>query len=372
MAPPADDAPRKPASEAAGILRVTADPASGLADDNLLANLATSRTVERAAQQRVWKELDLSPLPAENSMEVTADTWANYTIGQGREMTPKTPGVGMVYVLVKSYDERVPAAKLLAAFESALHNRLRELDGRESRAAALQEARERLMVLRDTLSKERQSLVALAAIHKVDIDPAPAAQRRLRLESELQSLGVQLEGLKARRQIIEAQIAELGNVKTSPADSEILTQLVRSIEARRKIVEYQTAANEAGNVRGSIESLQKAKDELAQAELELARYRRGAIDAAAGGRIAQLRERLDDTAIEIAETEVRRKTLDEQYKQSKSFSSQVAEMRLEVELLENQYRTAAGELSALESALAQRIEPRLTVIPLRSVEATPD
>jgi hypothetical protein len=361
----AQDAPRKPTSEARGILRVTADPGSGLADNNLLAVMVMSPSVAREARGRVWKELNLAPLPAENSIEVSAFPGANFTIPQmGIPLTPKRPGIGMVDVVVQSYDERVPAAKLLAALELALQSRLSELDGRDSGEAALQEARKRLLELRETLMKERDALATLASIHKVEIDAALAAQKRLRLETELQGLTVQLAGLKARQAVIEKQIAELGNVKAEGAqDAVIAEQLRLSIEARRKIVQIQMAALNAGRAGASDEAVQKAKDELAQAETDLARYRRSAIDAASGGRIAQLKMRLDDTAIEIAEVEVRRDAL-QQFAAAGTSSSDVEMKRIELELLEREYRQRSEEFSQLQAELRRHVSPRVTVISL--------
>jgi hypothetical protein len=361
----AQDAPRKPTSEARGILRVTADPGSGLADNNLLAVMVMSPSVAREARGRVWKELNLAPLPAENSIEVSAFPGANFTIPQmGIPLTPKRPGIGMVDVVVQSYDERVPAAKLLAALELALQSRLSELDGRDSGEAALQEARKRLLELRETLMKERDALATLARIHKVEIDAALAAQKRLRLETELQGLTVQLAGLKARQAVIEKQIAELGNVKAEGAqDAVIAEQLRLSIEARRKIVQIQMAALNAGRAGASDEAVQKAKDELAQAETDLARYRRSAIDAASGGRIAQLKMRLDDTAIEIAEVEVRRDAL-QQFAAAGTSSSDVEMKRIELELLEREYRQRSEEFSQLQAELRRHVSPRVTVISL--------
>jgi hypothetical protein len=365
---PEDAPPKEPTSQASAILRVTSDPASGLSNEDLLARLIMSVPTYREALNLLSKGGELAPLPPLSEFNISAMTWDMYNHAEKRPdlRSDLSAGVGLVWVNVSSYDKRVDAAKLLAAVGATLENRLRELDTDHASQQARMDAQAHQMEkLALTLEKEHQTLGMLASIHKVEIDPALGAQKRLRIETEATSLDAQLQGLKARQAVIEKQIALLGEVSATSGDPEIVRQLVRSIEARKKIVQFQTAASEAGNVRGSIESLEKAKDELAQAEADLARYRRTAADAAAGGRIAQLKQRLDDTAIEIAETEARREALGKQFEAAAGRSNQVEMKRIALEVLEHEYRREAEELSNLRSDLRRYVSPQVTVIGLQ-------
>ncbi|MEX0676183.1 MAG: hypothetical protein WD063_03865 [Pirellulales bacterium] len=273
---------------------------------------------------------------------------------------------GAISITVESYKERVPADKLLAALVEVLNKRVHELAVNEYEADARQLADEnkRFERLKEDLNKEHEALLTLAAIHKVEIDSALAAQKRVRIETELQSLDVQLHGLKARQAVIEHQIAQLANVVASAAANDrVLKELEKSVAFRKEIVGTLRAKFATGTV-VTQEQVLDAEDQHAQAEAEVAKFRAHAAEQAGGRRIAELKTRLDDTAIELAEIEVKSKVLQEQFEQARNSSGQVMIKRIEVELLEREYRDRAENLSKLRAQMRQLVTPSVTLIPL--------
>lgn len=365
-----------PTSQVVAALRVSCDRASGLADEELLARLVTSQEVYREAIGNVSKEAAELP-PAEVAL-VSAQSWDKAygasrgpMSGEGSNQRTqlrldRSSAVGLVSVAVMSLDERVDAKKLLAAIGTALEHRLQALDTDHTlEEYRLRLEKQRVEMLTVQVEKQHQALATLAAIHKVDVDATIGAQKRLHLETELQSLDAQLEGLKARRQVIEHQIAQLAeNVSKAVGSAEIVKALEARIDTQRAIFQRIQDANQKVEGTFTRPDMDVARAKMLEAEAELAKFRAEAARDAGGGRVAQLKQRLDDTAIEIAELEAKRKALQEQLQAASGSSGQVERKRIELELLERQYRRAAEELSELQSAHMKYFPPQVTVIPL--------
>jgi hypothetical protein len=353
---------KEPTSQASGVLRITSDPASRLSNEDLIARLAMSPTIYREAIANVSQEAAKAPL--DEMATIAAFSSPPSTPGvKAPEPSDLSTGVGLVWVNVASYDEHLDAKKLLAQIGAALENVLRNQDtGHAAQQQRLANEERRVHELAERLEKDQQKLAVLASIHKVEVDPAVGAQKRLHIESELQSLNVQLEGFKARRQIIEAQIGKLSEkVSQSPANKAAEKALEARLALQQAILNRMTESNQkfAGTILQA--DMQVAQVRVLEAEAELAKLRAQSAQEAGGGRIALLASRLDDTAIEIAETEVRRAALKE-LSDAATQSSQVEMTRIQVQLLEGQYRRAVDELSRMRNELQRYVPPSVTVI----------
>jgi hypothetical protein len=332
----------EPESEARGIVQIEASPAH---------------------QGIVWQLLTNSPLVLREAV-VKVSPEAADAPEISKVAGAQLPSGGDI--IVRSSHEKVPADKLLAALVEVVNHHLSEIAGKDRRAAddRLHLALAKVEKLQVQLAREHEALLTMAAVHKVDIDPEVAAQKRLRAETEVQNLDAQLQGLRARQAVIEQQIGELARkVAQAPPNDEIATALQARIDVQQAAVELMKASNKrfAGTVTQHDMAVAEAK--LLEAKAELPKYRREAAEAAGGGRIAQLKMRLDDTAIEIAETKARRQTLDEQLQAARN-SGQIEMKRIELELLKREYQLDAEELSILKRELQKYVPPRVTVIPL--------
>lgn len=250
---------------------------------------------------------------------------------------------------VVSYDERLPAGLVLGALKDEAARRLIELDKPESLSHRRDQEQRQVEQLLANWTRERQALIAIAKQYGVEVDTQVAAQRRLSLATETQSLQVQQRGLEARHAVLEKQLAELAAKAKDEASEAILKELAGVVEARKRYVEHlreaQVRPGKAG-AESAAEKLEPAKAELAQAEVELARFRREAA-ASHNQRAVELRHRLEDTIIEKAENEVKLAEL----QRLNTTSVQVDVKRIEVELLEQKYRRAKQELDELDAEL---------------------
>jgi chromosome segregation ATPase len=333
------DQPTKPESKAQGILSVSD---SRLADE--LEPLVPSKSLKKDAIANVSQDA----------------AWEKYEVARavGRKYD------GGVIVSVESFDERVPAGKLLEKLAAVLEKKLQSLDAAhqqdEERAERLTKEVERIG---EELRKQQQALWQLAAIHHVSLYPELAAQMTMQRKAELEQLDAQLDGLKARREVIEKQIAGLSKeVASVAADRQVLKDLLKSVEYRKAIVTNLRAMFDAATI--TQEKVLEAEDKLAQAEAEVARFRAQAALQAGGARIEELKRRLDDTAIEMAEVSARGAAVQKQFEESLSSSTEVEIKRLEVERLKQDYRDAAEELSKLRTKLKLYIPPQVTLVPL--------
>jgi chromosome segregation ATPase len=341
----AADEPRKPESTARGILKITADRDSPLNNRFLPVPLVTGKSLLKEAISGVSKEAASEP-------------------NEVASVEPKLEGGGITTVVVNSYDQRVPADKLLAQLAIVLTKQLRtmEVEQRRDEARADRLARQVEQVAVD-LAREHAALANLAALHRVSTNAELNDQKQMRLDAELQSLDVQAEGLKARREVIERQIAKLGDeVASVAADDPVLKELQKSVAYRKGIASALQGRFATGAVQK--EKVFDAEDQLAQAEAEVARFRAQAAQRAGGGRIKELKGRLDDTAIELAEISARRDAVKKQLEQASHASGQVEIKRLDVERLKQDYRDASDELSKLRMKLTLYFPPEVLLVPL--------
>ncbi len=350
-APFADGPPELPANTATGMLRVTFDPE--MSDLNSTVLYGVLQGAQNAAVQKVAGE-GVSKLPR---------------VGFTYNVAAYAPSGGLYVrrIQVSSYDEKISAKDVLRELAQIFQRELQAIvTTKQNLELQVVMQHRHVKELQEQLARARAEEVQLAASLKVDFDPAVAAQKRLLLETELQSLGVESRGLQARKQIIALQIAELGKQVEAGLgpDQDVLKELTNSVEARRRILAYQQerAVARAG---GSLpDDIEKAKDQLALAEAELARYRRASADAAGGQRIAELRRRLEDTAIDLAEIDAKRAALQELAVPARKHSLELQSMRGEIELLESEYRRAREELDKLKLEMQRYIPPSVTLIPL--------
>ena len=314
----------------------------------LVSSLMKSKSLQREAVQMTMKSKEeQAKLPE----IIVVATWR---------------GDGEYEISLQSFDEHLPAEKVLEALREVLAAKLLTVDTtRTSLENQLAQEQPRVAGLAAKLSAERGELTKLAVTNRVELDPAVAVQKRIRLETEWQILKVEAQGIVARKDAIEHQIADLAKKAAAIATTTdvIYVELTKSIAARRKVVESRQALFAAGG-QISLESVEQAKDELAQAEVELANYRRTLADAAGGQRMADLQRRLDDAAIDRVEVITKLHAIENLSDQARQHSAEVEAKRIEVELLEQDYRRAREELSQLESKLRQHVSPSVTLIPL--------
>ncbi len=282
------------------------------------------------------------------------------------------PGVAGLKFQVKSYDPKVPAEKVLESLKDVVTDMLRKLDDFHLRKMVQRDVQgAQLESLAANLQKERDSLLALAKIHHVELNPAVATEKRIRLEAELERLDIEFQGLEARRTVLEQQIAELGKQVESglSADPVVLRELAKSVEARKRILEAKQAQFNSNNI--TVDVVETARDQLAQAEAELARYRRAAADAAGGQRVMELRRRLEDTAIELAEIRAKQKIVKELAAAAGNQSPQIEIKQMQLELMEQLYRQASEQFNKLNLEVQQYVPPTVTLIPLSHAAPTP-
>ncbi len=337
-------------STAVGDVQVRAEPGSWFWDVRYVRPILTRKSLLKQAVNKVSRAAATSPDisdVAKLELEVNPD--------------------GLIRVTVNSYDKRVPADQLLRKLADALENALRASDvahfNNELRAQLQQRDVARIA---NELAKEHEALVKLAAKSGLSPNAELSAQQQMRLETELQGLGVELKGLNARRRVIEHQIGKLAeNVTKDPAHDAVIKALQARVDTQMAMLNRLQDQNRrfAGVVTGA--DLAVAKTKAIEAEAELAKFRASATREAGGGRIANLKGRLDDTAIEMAEIEARRDAVQELIEKMWKGSGEIEMQRLEVERLKRDYAAAAAELGKLRLTLRLHIDPQVR---MRSTE----
>ncbi len=325
--PPDESLPRsitepdiKPTSKASGLIYVK--PGTGRSGANPAPLHALLQNPE--VQQAAIKQLELSP-EVLKSVEISI-------VG------------GINIMTVVSYDQRLEAGLLLEALKDKATKKLIELNKPEELFERRFQEQRAVEQLQADWTRERQGLIILAKHNGVEVDPQVAAQRRLQLATQTQALQVELRGLEARHAVLEKQIAELAVKPQDEASKAILTELSTVVEARRRYVAHLNAQFNTGSI--TAEKLEPAKAELAQAEVEFARFRREAAEGSSQ-RATELRHRLEDTLIEKAENEAKLAELH----RLNTTSVQVDAKRIEVELLEQKYRQAKQEVDELDAEI---------------------
>lgn len=367
-----DETARSTKSAASAILRVTADPETGLTGRGFMENLVNSGETKRKVLEAV--------LPDDDEIDEKLGSWLlNPLRGPDdiRVGEDQPPGVFAERILAVSREERVPAEKLLEALRDVIEKKLIELLFPERRRLnqILAMQRDMYVKLENEVRLRRTQYQNLAERLGATSSEELAAQRRLlveaevqrqsRLETERQSTVIELESLRARRQMLERQIAELSKQAEEGAAEDMV---VKELE---KAVEMQEALVAAARLQPDSDRL-TAELKLAEARAELAKYRRLAQREAGGDRIAELQRRLSETDLEIVEAEVRIQALGklsqhimrEMEKRLRADSTDLKILEMDIELQERALREAKEELHKLQRQLELFRSPMVMLIPL--------
>ena len=354
---------RQPTSQVSAAIRITCDPKSILYGDMIMQALAgETRVLEGIKKIQPSFQLQ-SPV---------ADV-ARVSFVPGFDVA--LPGVLVQNLRVDSYDPQIDAKKLLEQLAKMLEQDLASFDAQyqlDMKFAA--EERRHCERLAADLSRRKEEFANLCAKLGVDPDPAVTAQKRLQLESENQRLTVEIQGLEARGGIIEQQIAKYAEQVEKPdePDAAILSELRKSVDAHRKIVQARLAAFQTASPGGSVADLEHAKDDLAKAEAELAKQRRAIIAESGGKRIDVLRERLEDATIELQELEGKKRAVFHLHEKVPRSAPQVDMARIHLELLQEDYRERSAELNKLAGKIQRHIPPNVEIITVEPAPERPD
>jgi hypothetical protein len=360
---PAPAPPPKPLSEARGIVRIVTNPAAGLTDQALLNLLIQDDSIVK--QAIAW----LSPEAAKSAersvfaglQDATAPVAMMGGVTAANQGGGLSQGVALLRVDVKSFDDRLPAKRMLARLCDSLSVKLEGLDVEHQLDVNHAAEYERdIKELGKRVVKERADCVILARANGVPTNREVGAQAQMRLDAQLEAVEAELQGLDARKQAIEHQISETGKrAAAGVAEDPVVAELEKAVKIREQIVERMRKLFATAQVAEA--SLLTAESELAEHQAELAKARREATLAAGGQRLAELRRRLDDTAIEIAEKTAKHNTLKEL--KGAIRTSPDIELRLaDVELLEVHYRAMSEEFNALQRKLKLYQRPSVTLI----------
>jgi hypothetical protein len=102
---------------------------------------------------------------------------------------------------------------------------------------------------------------------------------------------------------------------------------------------------------------------LVTAKTELARYMAGRAD---GQRVTELRHRLADTTIDRAECEAKQKALAALLEKPTN-AAELSDKRVQIELLEREYRQASEELMAIRAKIDRYQQPSVTILTINEV-----
>jgi hypothetical protein len=343
---------KKQVSYAEAILRVTADPASGLANGSLIGGLLRHEPLIKSAIKKVAHDAE-----ADSAFDLVDVEVSGIVQPDGSKLPQgKLPqGIVMLNVSVSSYDEKVPAEKLVSMIGTALADMLAGMDSNHREdECRLREQQDYVRRMADDLQKQTETLHELARFHQVALDPRQTQRDKARVQAEMQAIRVKLKGAGARRQFLERLITELEKKQVSKSgQDEVAKQLERSVQVRAKILE-------AAQQRPGAEIL-RAEDELARAQAESARYQQQLAAAAGGDRIAELQRDVQELAVEMVEQEAKGEALEEILAKVNS-STTVDQRRLDLEQLERSYRELTEDINRLRVKIRLYQSPRVTVI----------
>ena len=190
------------------------------------------------------------------------------------------------------------------------------------------------------------------------------AIRKKDLVSRQEVLETDLLRLRARRQAIEGQAAELKNRIDDRVNQDTLIREIQRLvdvltesEGRvRRMVEAGTA--QQGQVDEAVEKLVKAK-------IELARQREATVQSAGGDQLTKLGNELSSLSIQLAELEATLPAIRGQLGQVQAQLAQAVTsmpQRIERDLAMKSLRQAEERLQDLRQKLANLMAPTVTVI----------
>ena len=188
----------------------------------------TDPSIERVAISEVSSD-------AAKSGEKVAD------ISWGETAFPSGPEILMLWVKVNSYDERVPAQKVLNRLPNVLENRFRELD------VAHQLDKERCDLLteetqqgqnRDSKRKKTNAMLLHAFIMFRSMSMLKSLHSKKHVSTrKLKRSRRSWKALQHVREVLEELIAEVGKRGTEEADKDpVIAELQQAVELRAEIV----------------------------------------------------------------------------------------------------------------------------------------
>jgi len=344
---PAPEETRKPLTKASGQIRVIGGAEMGLTTPELVnAVIANDSTITKKAISEV------SPEAAKSGEQVANVSWADNGL-------LNAPGIATLVVEVNSFDQRVPAQELLKSLPNIMESRLAELDvAHQADIARRDLLSEELNTAKIELGKQKDRCHALAILHHMPLNAEGAAQQRAGFDARIEAISAELEGLTARREVLERLIAEAGKRGTEQADKDpVIAELQQAVVLRAEIVKRMRESKAT-----SVEIL-SAEGQLAEHKAELAKMRREITQAAGGQRMAELVRRLEDASVEQAEAEATSKALVKTRDYSIGFSASLEILRIELAQMESSYREVAQELDKVRRRLRLYQPPRVTLLP---------
>ncbi|HZZ71633.1 MAG TPA: hypothetical protein VFE24_05230 [Pirellulales bacterium] len=136
------------------------------------------------------------------------------------------------------------------------------------------------------------------------------------LQKQRQAFELELVGLKGRTAALQQAIAKsTERLDLKAADDKVVKNLQKVIELRTAQLERLMTAYKAASV--SADAVDRAKDDLALSEVELARAQAAAVHSAGSDQIQSLQSDLIQTAVTAAEQESKFKFLDDQFNRTK-------------------------------------------------------
>lgn len=327
---------RHATSSVSGALRVVAEPESGLARPWLIRSIIESQTTVNA----VLRDLKAEETPSGRRPAFGTNPPLHETIGA--ELT-STPGICELTLDVSSFDEALPADKLLAALLKELTQQLRRLAGQQLSA----EDDQRVGIRREIESMQMR-------IHmlseRIGVRQGSDSSK-LAAEIALQALAVQVEQqtLEARANAIAGRINQLRTeAQKLPSDD--------TVQALAEVVDLLSKQLEADKAFGGDRL--RTELNLANAKAELSRYRASLAEGAHGQRLNELRRRLDDTSIELEEATHKRKILEEALVEvQKSMVTST-----ELEMLQRQLTDLWDARSRIETRIRSHRPPQIQFI----------
>jgi hypothetical protein len=344
LPPEETEQPKKPVTKVSGNIRVMGNPSPLTDAEVILALVEADSSVTRKAISEVSADA------AKDGEEVNV-FWQDSELAS-------PPGIVTLVVDVESFDKRVPAQSVLKKLPGILARRLPELDAAHQMDEEREEALTiQLALLKDEFLRAKEVSRTLSAIHRVPLTAEMGAQQRARLDEQIETNSVELEGLVARREALQSLIAEVGKKGAEEVDKDsVVAEMEKAVALRAEIV-----ARVRESKAPSVDIL-AAESQLAEHKAELAKIRRDVIQAAGGQRLAELSRRLEDAAVEQAEVTARSKVL-VKMRDSIGDSTQLELKRLNLELTESSYREVAKELDELQRKLRLYQPPKVTFLP---------
>ena len=156
-------------------------------------------------------------------------------------------------------------------------------------------------------------------------------------------------------------------VEANAAKDPVTDELEKAVELRTRTLARLKQLSGTGSITES--SVRDGELALVAAKAELAKSRR---EAGQGGsqRLADLRRRLDDTAIDLAEATAKQKAIKNLREQAPGFNGELESMRLRIEQYESDCRAVSADLTDLRSKLRRYTPPLVEVF--QSVPAPAD